>query len=53
MAKNVTGKQVTAYTGNAAYFSSSLRTKKCPAQKDTMIATMETKRDDKHDHRGY
>ena len=47
MAKNVTGKQVTAYTGNAAYFSSSLRTKKCPAQKDTKIAAMETKRDDK------
>ena len=47
MAKNVTGKQVTAYTGNAAYFSSSFRTKKCPAQKDIKIAAMETKRDDK------
>lgn len=46
MAKNVTGRQVTAYTGNAAYFSSSLRTKKCPAQKDTRMAAMDTKRDD-------
>ena len=44
-AKNVIGRQVTAYTGNAAYFSSSFRTKKCPAQKAINIEAMETNSD--------
>lgn len=45
MAKNVTGKQVMAYMGNAAYFSLFLRTKKWPAQNDISIAPIEIKSD--------
>ena len=46
-AKKATGRHVTAYIGNAAYLSSSLRRKKCPAQKETSIAPIDIKRDDK------
>lgn len=45
IAKNVTGKQVTAYIRNAAYFSLSLSTKKCPAQKEINTEAMDTKSD--------
>lgn len=45
MAKNVTGRQVMAYTGNAAYRSSSLSTKKWPAQNDINMDAMDTKSD--------
>lgn len=41
----VTGRQVTAYTGMAVYFSLSLRTKKCPAQNETNIEVMDTNSD--------
>ena len=44
-AKEVAGRQVTAYTGNAAILSSSLSTKKWPAQKKTKIAAMDMKRE--------
>ncbi|KAJ9685126.1 hypothetical protein PVL29_017238 [Vitis rotundifolia] len=43
--KKVAGRQVTAYTGNAAILSSSLSTKKWPAQKETKIAAMDMKRE--------
>ncbi|RVW91571.1 hypothetical protein CK203_046209 [Vitis vinifera] len=36
--------KVTAYTGRAAFLSSSLRTKKCPAQKETNIAAIDMNR---------
>ena len=41
----VTGRQVTAYTGMAVYFSLSLRTKKCPAQKENNMELMDKKSD--------
>lgn len=44
-AKNVTGKQVIAYIGKAAYWSFSLSTKKWPAQKDNNMEPIDTKRD--------
>ncbi|CAK7346528.1 unnamed protein product [Dovyalis caffra] len=45
IAKKLTGRQVTPYTGIAAYLSSSLSTKKCPAQKHTNMAAMDTNND--------
>ena len=42
-AKNVAGRHVTAYTGNAAILNSSLSTKKWPAQKVTKIDNMDMK----------
>ena len=44
-AKKVVGRQVTAYTGNAAYFSLSFSTKKCPAQKAINMEAIETSND--------
>ena len=41
--KKVAGGQVTAYTGKSAILSSSLSTKKWPAQKETKIAAMDMK----------
>lgn len=45
IAKKVTGRQVTPYSGKAANFSSSLSTKKCPAQKHNNMAAMDTNND--------
>ena len=45
MATSVAGRQVTAYTGNAAYFNLSFKIKKCPAQKDTNTEALETNSD--------
>ncbi|KHG22728.1 hypothetical protein F383_29031 [Gossypium arboreum] len=45
MANSVTGRQVTAYTGNAAYFNLSFNIKKCPAQNDTSTDAIDTNSD--------